>query len=70
MYRFLLFLFVSTGIAGAALLLFSVLEHNEAVMNIGLISIMSSAVLLIIIVVLGRISCYRKTRNYGNTLPN
>ena len=71
MDRFLSSLFVTAGIIGAALLLFSVFERNEAVMNIGLILIMGSAMLLIAIVVLGRINCcQKKTRNHRNTLPN
>lgn len=70
MNRVLLFLFVTTGIVGAALLVLSVLACNEASMNMGLISILSSAVLLIATVVLGRLNCCWQTRIHGKAVPN
>lgn len=70
MTRILLFLFVTTGTVGTGLLVLSVLACNEASMNMGLISILCSAVLLIATVVLGRVNCCRQTQSQGKTLPN
>ena len=70
MIRFLLFLFVATGVIGAILLLASVFLGNETVMRIGLGLMLGSAVLAIAIVIVGRTNGWWRRRGYHNTLPH
>ena len=70
MKRVLLVLFVATGIVGIGVLLVAVMMGNEAGMNLGLITMLVSALLLILLVVLQRINGHTKTHDYGKTLPH
>ena len=70
MKRVLLVLFVATGLVGITMLLLAVMMGSEAGMNLGLITMLVSALLLIVLVVLQRINGHDKTHDYGKTLPH
>ena len=63
-------LFVATGIVGIGMLLLAVMMGSEAGMNLGLITMLVSALLLIVLVVLQRINGHDETHDYGKTLPH
>ena len=72
MNRILYFLFTTTGIVGVVLLMVSVPVGNETLVKAGLISILSSALLLVVVVIVGsmnrRCRCHRQS--YRKTLPH